>query len=107
MNRRLQLHEKLCEILGCPSSGTTCRVYFQPPASVQMKYPAIVYSLDEVNSHYADDNKYIAKRRYVVTVIDKNPDSEFIDKTLKLPLSRFNRSYVSENLNHFTFEVYY
>jgi len=34
-NRRIQLHEILCDVLG------TRNVYFQPPESVDMNYPAI------------------------------------------------------------------
>ena len=37
MKTRYELHEFLCEILGSRN------VYFQPPESVKMKYPAIVY----------------------------------------------------------------
>ena len=45
MSRRLKLHSILCGILSCPERGKECRAYFQPPASVSMKYPAIVYAL--------------------------------------------------------------
>ena len=41
MKTRYELHEFLCEILGSRN------VYFQPPESVKMKYPAIVYERTE------------------------------------------------------------
>ena len=42
MKTRYELHEFLCEILGSRN------VYFQPPESVKMKYPAIVYERTEI-----------------------------------------------------------
>jgi hypothetical protein len=107
MSRRLELHKKLCDILGCPETGTSCRAYFQPPSSVKMQYPAIVYSLDDVDSRYANDVTYLTKKRYAAIVVDKNPDTDLIDKMLSLPMCSFNRSYTRDNLNHFVFEIYY
>ena len=101
MASRLELHELLCEILG------TRNAYFQPPASVRMKYPAIVYSLDDVSINRADDGAYTSKNRYLVTAITDDPDSELISKLALLPLCRFNRYYVSDNLNHYVFVFYY
>lgn len=100
-NRRLQLHEKLCEILG------TRHVYFQPPESVQMNYPAIVYGLDDIENTYADDGVYLSTRRYAVTVIDEDPDSPIVDKIALLPMCRWNRHYEKDNLNHDVFKLFY
>lgn len=100
-NRRLQLHEMLCEILG------TRNVYFQPPESVQMNYPAIVYGLADIKNTYADDGVYLSTRRYAVTVIDEDPDSPIVDRITSLPLCQFNRWYTKDNLNHYVFELYF
>lgn len=100
-NRRLLLHEIFCEILG------TRNAYFQPPESVKMNYPAIVYGLDNIDNQYADDGVYLSHRRYSVTVIDKNPDSEIVGKVAALPRCRFNRSYQKDNLNHYVFTLFY
>ena len=107
MNRRLLLHKELCEILGCPETGANCRAYYQPPSTIQMKYPAIVYTLDDIDARHANDGTYLAKKRYAATVIDKNPDTELVDAMAAIPLSAFNRSYARDNLNHFVFEIYY
>ena len=48
-DRRILFHKLLCEILSCPIEGEQCRCYFQPPESIKMNYPAIVYSLDDVD----------------------------------------------------------
>ena len=55
MSRRLKLHNALCDILSCPNKGPECRAYFQPPSSVKMKYPAIVYALDDIENTFAND----------------------------------------------------
>ena len=99
--RRLLLHEVLCDILG------TKNAYFQPPESIKMNYPAIVYGLDDIMSQYANDGVYLSRRRYSVTVIDKNPDSSIIGKIAALPNCRFNRHYEKDNLNHNVFTLYF
>jgi hypothetical protein len=75
-------------------------VYFQPPASVKMSYPAIVYGLESVESTFADDGVYLSQKKYSITVIDENPDSLIPGKIAMLPSCRFNRHYESDNLNH-------
>lgn len=107
MNRRLMLHEQLCKILGCPNRGIECRVYFQPPSSVRMKYPAIVYALDDIQNTFANDRVFLSDKKYSVIVIDTNPDSPIVDKVAEMPTSRFNRHYTKDNLNHYVFEVFF
>lgn len=82
-------------------------VYFQPPESVKINYPAIIYGLDDIKNTFADDRVYLSHKRYAVTLIDKNPDSAFVDKLAKLSACRFNRHYKSENLNHWVFSLYF
>lgn len=101
MNSRLKLHELLCEALG------SRQVYFQPPETVKMKYPAIVYSRNNISNRHANDDVYMQSPSYSITVIDKNPDSDVVDKVSLLPRCRFDRHYTSDNLNHDTFTIYY
>lgn len=101
MNSRLKLHELLCEALG------SRQVYFQPPETVKMKYPAIVYSRNDISNRHANDDVYMQSPSYSITVIDKNPDSDIVDKVSLLPRCRFDRHYTSDNLNHDTFTIYY
>ena len=82
-------------------------VYFQPPANVQMVYPCIVYKKDDIDTEFADNHPYRLTQRYMVTVIDRNPDSAFPSQIAELPLCRFNRSYVANNLNHDVFILYF
>lgn len=98
---RLQLQSLLEGILGAGS------VHFQPPATIQMSYPAIVYKLDYAVTEFADDNPYKYSKRYQVTVIDRNPDSAIPDQLARLQMCTFNRAYQAENLNHFVFNIYF
>ena len=101
MSSRLDLHEDLCEILGSKN------VYFQPPPSVRMQYPAIVYSLDSFKFDHANNNKYRKFKRYKLTYIDADPDNEMIEKLLTtLPFCSFDRHFKSDNLNHYIFTIY-
>lgn len=101
MGSRLELHEILCGILKTKSC------YFQPPSSVRMQYPAIVYSRKDVEKRPADDMAYRKLPSYELVLIDKNPDSEFVDKLLDLPYCSFDRHYESDNLNHDVFTLYF
>lgn len=102
MDRRLELHQILVDILGNEE-----RVYFQPPANYEMRYPAIVYSRNMGASTYADNYRYNHLWRYSVTVVDSDPDSPYLDEMLKLPLCSFDRHFALDNLNHDVFNIYY
>lgn len=101
MANRLDLQFLLEALLGSRN------VYFQPPESVKINYPAIVYGLDDIQNVHADDGVYLSQRRYWIVLIDKNPDSEFVDRIVHLPTCRFDRQYPSENLNNWRFLLYY
>lgn len=101
MGTRLELHEILCDKLG------SRQVYFQPPESIRMKYPAIVYELDRIEHVPADDSKYFNLRRYAVKYISHDPDNTVIDDILELPYCSFDRRYIVENLYHDCFNIYY
>lgn len=98
---RLEVHEKLCEILGSRN------VYFQPPASVAMRYPAIVYSLGKIDNTFANNDVYRQTRSYEITIIDKDPDSKIVDRVSLMPKFRFDRRYTSDNLYHNVFTLNY
>lgn len=100
MGRRLNLHEELCELLGNEN------VYFQPPASVKMSYPAIRYRLYDIDNNHGDNIPYLQFHAYEITLIHKDPDNDVVEKLSKLPFCRFNRHYAAENLNHYVFILY-
>lgn len=82
-------------------------VYFQPPPSVQMIYPAIVYNRVNDDSEFADNGPYVFTSRYKVMVIDADPDSEIPDKVGHLPMCTSDRHYTVNNLNHYTYNLYF
>lgn len=81
----------------------TSNVYFQPPASLTMKYPAIVYSTYTADSVNASNDIYLLALSYRCIVIDKSPDSKIANALMRSKNFRFERYYVSDNLNHFSF----
>jgi hypothetical protein len=101
MGDRVDFHYILTGLLG------SNYVYFQPPETLKLTYPCIVYQREAEDVKYANNRLYTHKKRYQVTVIDKNPDSEIPDKIRQLPYSSFNRHYTADNLNHDVYDVYY
>ncbi len=87
--------------------GIAENVYFQPPTNLQLVYPCIVYARYIAKSQFADGMPYIHDKRYQVTIIDQNPNSEFYDPVSLLPMCVHNRSFVVNNLNHDVFNLYF
>jgi hypothetical protein len=72
-----------------------------------MVYPAIVYELDDMAISHADDGPYRIKDRYLITVIDPEPDSSIRKSVAMLPTARFQRRFVVDNLNHFVLYLHF
>lgn len=100
MVTRIDLQNTLEEILGSRN------VYFQPPPSIRMKYPAIVYELDRVNGPKADDRLYLKRHRYAIKYISRDPDNTVIDQLLELPYCNFDRRFIVDNLYHDCFDLH-
>ena len=107
MNKRPMLNNILCEILADAYGKGIKNVYFQPPESMKMTYPAIRYSIKNIDTKFAANSIYAKKLCYEIMVIDKNPDSVIPEKLLQLPYCSFDRHYVADNLNHYVFTLYY
>ena len=98
---RLELQDILDEILGSRN------VYFQPPESFKLQYPCIVYERDDIWFDYADNIPYLTCKKYTITYMDRDPDSEIPDKIAKLQYCSFNRHFKVDNLNHDAFVLYF
>lgn len=98
---REELQSMLESVLG------SRHVYYQPPESIRMEYPAIVYSLARVEKRHAGNSVYLKHKRYEITVIDWDPDSEIAERVEDLPLCSFERIYKADDLNHFVFTLFY
>lgn len=101
MDRRLALQTRLEDLLGSRN------VYFQPPANVQMQYPAFVYRLDDMDTTFAGNAPYRLEKRYEVTYIDREPDSSIPDQLALLPSCLFSRYFPADGLNHYVFSLYF
>lgn len=99
--RRLELHTKLTAILG------TNNVYFQPPESLKMNYPAIVYERADIKANHAGGIVYARGVKYRVTVIDTDPTSRIVEKISLFPTAKYQRNYKAEGLNHDVFMITY
>lgn len=101
MANRLTLQTTLERLLGSKN------VYYQPPSSVKMQYPAIRYSKSGSDDKYADDKSYSRKRMYELIVIDYKPDNPVIEALEELPYCKWTRHYTADNLNHDILTLYY
>lgn len=101
MGTRLELQSKLESLLGSEN------VYYQPPESVKMAYPAIRYEKNNIRSGFANDAAYFKLTRYQITVMDSRPDNPVINKLLELPYCSFDRHYATDNLNHDVLTLYF
>jgi hypothetical protein len=99
MAPRLQLHQLL--------ETFTDNVYFQPPENIRLQYPCIIYKRDFAYTEFADDKPYNYVKRYMIMVIDRDPDSNIPEKVAAMPMSLFNRFYTADNLNHDVYNVYF
>lgn len=101
MGTRTELQYTLETLLG------SRQVYYQPPETVKMEYPAIVYQKESINTRHADDGKYSNMKRYTITVISKKPDELVLDMLLALQYCSYDRHYVIDNLHHDVFTLYF
>mgnify|MGYP007062228553 CR=1 FL=1 len=100
MRDRNELHDLLVKILGSES------VYYQPPASVKINYPTIIYSKSDIQNVHADNKVFRQDISYEITVISKSPDCNAAEKISRLSKCRFNRHYVADNLYHDVFTLF-
>lgn len=94
------LHAELKEILGSDN------VYYQPPETLKLKYPCIVYKLDDIAKRSANNKVYKINKSYSVTLIHNNPDNDIVDKLTNSSMCSFDRYFVSDNLHHYVFTFY-
>jgi hypothetical protein len=100
MGSRLELQDLL--------ETFTEHVYFQQPSNEKMQYPCIIYNRDGGDElKHADNRIYKHTKRYQVTVVDRNPDSQLPDQVIELPLCSIDRSFVADGLYHWVFTLFF
>lgn len=82
-------------------------VYNDPPESVRMSYPAIKFVRSKIDNTFANDKVYKQDDRYDVIAIYRDPDDELPRKISRLPRCVHDRHYISDNLHHDAFTLYY
>lgn len=98
---RSDLHDVLKAILGSNN------VYFQPPENITMVYPCIIYSRETVDKHNANNKGYVVINQWKITSIDTDPEGTLADKILDLPMCELTTHFVTRNLVHDVFTLYY
>lgn len=102
MKSTLDLQNKLKELLGSEN------VYFQPPTNQRMQYPCIVVERRKINQLNADNRMYLYDKCYTLTHIGYDEDPDIIDLLLKsFQMIRYDRPFVSDNLYHDVFELFW
>lgn len=97
---REDLRIKLAAALGSD------HIYYQPPG--RLEYPCIVYEKADYDIKYANDIKYAKKVRYTVTFIHRDPDDiQIINNILNFNYCSYNRRFISDNLYHDVFDLYW
>ncbi|MCF8018191.1 MAG: hypothetical protein K9L62_02210 [Vallitaleaceae bacterium] len=101
MASQLELQTFLEDLIGSRN------VYFQPPESKNINYPALIYNIDDRPTYFANDKPYMIRHRYKVIVIDRNPNSAIPDKVGSLQSCKFVTAYTKDNLHHTVYNLYF
>jgi len=101
-NERRKLLGKEFKALGIKN------VYFQPPKTTMLKYPCMIYKMDNVDKRNADDYGYLLQTRYLLTYITDDPDDDMVLTLLRhFRLISWANHFTSDNLNHYNFNLYF
>ena len=101
MVSRTELRDTLRSIL-----GNSKNVHFQPPESIKLEYPCIIYELGDYNLIKASNVNHHVNEVYKITLITKLPDETFSKQILELPYCVFDRPYTADGLYHYVFTIY-
>lgn len=102
MGNRLELHKELVKIF------ESNNVYYQPPESIKIVYPCIIYKQTGMNIKKANNKCYIMHDKYDITIITRTPDPKIKYEILNhFRMINFDRMYTMNNLNHYTYTLYY
>ena len=100
MLTRLELHEELCTLLG----STNC--YYDPPESIKLKYPCIVYDVDTIDQKRANNHHYLDIKIYNITYITSKKNIDICEKFFEtFPTCSFDRKYLADGLWHYVFTL--
>ena len=99
---RLDPQQKLEDFLGSRN------VYYQPPESIKLKYPCIIYEDARIQQTFADNQTYLKNKQYTITIIHQNADSDLDERILdEFKLISYDRPYKADNLYHEVFTLFW
>lgn len=100
---RIDLHNMIKSL-----TPTGWNIYFQPPESIKLSFPCIIYGRGEIDAKYADDKMYVGKRAYNVQIISRDPECTLAE-TLMMNISGCKSTGLSviDNLYHDNLTIYY
>lgn len=99
---RLRLQEELERLIGSRN------VYFQPPETVKIGCPGVIYELSKLKPTRADNAIYKLDNSYKLTYITDDPDDDMKEEILHaFKYCSFDRVYKSDNLYHYVFILFY
>ena len=90
-------------------TGYGNRIYFNPPETIKMQYPCIVYHRQNLAKRNADNKAYIRYDEYSVTHIYARESEHSISEVLvESDGFEYDRNFYADNLNHdvFTLRIY-
>ena len=98
---RMALRERILAATEIPN------LYYQPPESVKLSYPCIIYSLGGVETAHANNCPYWTALKFDLLLIDKDPSSVYAGRLFDgLCGCKLTRAYTADNLNHWAFSIY-
>lgn len=88
--------------------GCCSNVYFQPPETVRLEYPCIIFRLSKMENDRADNMPYTHWHKYTAIVIDRNPFSQIATRMIdEIRYCSSDRVYTADNLYHHVLTIYH
>lgn len=81
-------------------------VYFQPPESVKLVYPCMVYKLSDMPQLWANNLPYHWEHAYELTYISRDANDPMVEKLIALRETKFVRYFSADNLHHFVYIIF-
>lgn len=98
---RLALREILSKVM--VDCGEEPKLYYQPPESMRLEYPCMIYHLKDMSSNYADNRPYMKLISFDITYVTRSPSSSVPVAMTDQSLMSFDRYYTADNLHHYAY----
>lgn len=76
MADRKDFHKKLEQAFGC-------KCYFQPPETLKLTYPCVVYAFERFDTRRANNLNYIINERYKISFLHKDADNGTVKQVMR------------------------